>query len=144
MNCRCSVAFRVRQTFPITSEPMELPVLRSPPRAEVPTAGRGCCPQQRFRSCCFCLLQPRDSHDYFHLGFFISRLGDLPSAHFPLKNARLLTVSWVSCLLAKHLQQHIISALLMSNKTAKNYMPVLIYATLVGITLEMHEFHVSC
>lgn len=32
----------------------------------------------------------------------------------------------------------------MSNKTAKNYMPMLIYAMLVGTTLEMHEFHVSC
>lgn len=75
--------------------------------------------------------------------FFISQLGDLPSAHFPLKKAHLLIISWVSCLLAKHLQQHIISASLMSNKTAKNYMPMLIYAVQVGITLEMHEFHVS-
>jgi len=76
--------------------------------------------------------------------FFINQLGDLPSARFPFKKVHLLIISWASCLLARHLQQRIISASLMSNKTAKNYILMLSYAILVGITLEMHEFHVSC
>lgn len=92
----------------------------------------------------FWLLQPRSGQNYFHLGFFICQLWVLPSAHFLLKKVHLLTISWALCLLAKHLQQHIISALLMSNKRAKNYMPMLIYAILFRIMLEMHEFHVSC
>lgn len=65
----------------------------------------------------FWLLQPRSGHNYFHLGFFfICQLWDLPSAHFPLNKVCLLAISWASCLLSKHLQQHIISDSLMSNK----------------------------
>lgn len=134
INCRCSVAFSMRCTFLTISEPngttlAEQPSswpswkwLSSPKMLLKPAGASSCFPQeqpvpsailaQTIASDCSSpgVVVTISTWVFSFVGFEIF----LQLIFLWKKVCLLTTISWASCLLAKHLQQHIISASLMS------------------------------